>query len=169
MRKVTVKGGTEEVETLGLYIFARCFRVEIEGTNFETKLNSHDRFPHQTQMIPSFTSFPSQPQQPDSEVSASSHKHKPSKKEKKRKSARTRDNDEQEKRRRRHGHTHNERDRDRDLKGENHLEASPSSTTFFSDYKGNRAAAHGGGTDSIRVPKYNLVARTFLQNITKCN
>lgn len=119
-------------------------------------------------MIPSFTSFPSQPQQPDLEVSAPPSKPKPSKKVRKRSRERTQDGDEPEKRRH-HKHKGKKRDCHRDFKEDDHWEASSSSTTFFSDYKGNRAAAHGGDMDPIRVPKYHLVSRTFLQNIAKCN
>ena len=129
------------------------------------KLNSHDRFQRQLPMIPSFTSFPSQPQQPDSEAAAPSSKHKSSKKDRRRSKERTRDVDEPEK----HRHRHKQRDRDRNFREDDRLEASSSSTTFFSDYKGNRSKGHGGGTDSIRVPKYNLVARTFLRNLARCN
>lgn len=122
-------------------------------------------------MIPSFTSFPSQPQQQDLQVPAPSSEHEPSKKDRKRNKERTRDGDEPEKRRRKHKHKDKDkrRDRDRDFKEDDRWEASPSSTTFFSDHRGNRAAAHGGGADPIRVPKYNLVARTSPQNLTKCN
>ena len=119
-------------------------------------------------MIPSFTSFPSRPPL-DSEVSASPSKHKSSKKHRKRSKERARDDDESEKRRHRHKHKHKHRDGDYDFKKDEHREASSSSTMFFSDYKGNRATAHGGGTDSIRVPKYNLVARTSLPNLVKYN
>lgn len=120
-------------------------------------------------MIPSFTSFPSQPQQPDLEDPAPSSKHKPSKKDRKPSRERTRDGDEPEKRRHKHKRKEKQRDRDRDPKEGDRWEAPPSSTTFFSDYRGNRGAAHGSGTDSIRVPKYNLVARTFLQHLAMYN
>lgn len=116
-------------------------------------------------MIPSFKSFPTQPPQQDSEVSASSSKHKPSKKDRKRNKERTRDGEPEKPK---HKHKHKHRDRDHVSKEDNRGEASPSSA-FFSDYKGNRAAVHGGGTDSIRVPKYNLVARTSVQNLVKYN
>jgi hypothetical protein len=125
---------------------------------------------HIKQMIPSFKSFPpTQPPQPDSEVSAPSSKHKSSKKDRKRSRERTRNVDESEKPARKHKHKQERRDRDYDFKRDDHRQASSSSTTFFSDYRGNRTAAHGGGTDSIRIPKYNLVARRSFQNLVKYN
>lgn len=120
-------------------------------------------------MIPTFTSFPSQPPQGNSEVSASSSKHRSSKKGRKRSRERTREDDEPEKRRHRHKHKHKHRDPGYDFKEDERREASSSSTTFFSDHKGSRGVSHGSGIDSIRVPKYNLVARTSLQNLVKCN
>ena len=116
-------------------------------------------------MIPSFKSFPAQPPQQDSEVPASSSKHKSSKKDRKRSRERTR-NGEPEKHRHKHKHKH--RDHDSVAREDNRWEAS-SSSAFFSDHKGNRAAVHGGGADPIRVPKYNLVARTSAQNLIKYN
>lgn len=118
-------------------------------------------------MIPSFTSFPSQPPQQNAEVPASSSKQKSSKKDRRRSRERTRDDDGLEKRKHRRKHKH--RDRDYDFKDDERREASSSSATFFSDHKGDRAAVHGGGTDSIRVPKYNLVARMSLPYPTKYN
>lgn len=120
-------------------------------------------------MIPSFTSFPSQPPKPNPEVSASSSKHKSSKKDRKRSRERTRDDDAPEKRKHRHKRKHEHHDRGYDLKEDERQEASSSPTTFFSDPNGNRAKAHGGGTDSIRVPKYNLVARMSLPDPVKYN
>lgn len=120
-------------------------------------------------MIPSFKSFPAQPPQPDSETSAPPSKHKSSKKDRKRSRERTRDGGESEKHSRKHKHKHELGDRDYDPKGDDHREASSSSALFFSDYRGNRAAAHGGGTDSIRVPKYNLVARRSFQSLSEYN
>jgi hypothetical protein len=160
--EITVKGG-EEVETLALYIWL-C-RVEVRGANFKPN-EIHTVAQYVKQMIPSFTSFPSQPPQPTAEASASSSKQKSSRKGRGRSSERAHD-DEPGKRKHRHKHKH--RDRNYDLKEDERQEASSSSATFFSDYKGNRATSHGGGVDSIRVPKYNLVARTSHPNYLKCN
>jgi len=120
-------------------------------------------------MIPSFTSFPSQLPQANSEVSASSSKHKSSKKDRKRSRERARDDDSPEKPRHRHKHKHKNRDSNYDFKEDERQEASSSSVIFFSDRKGSRGVAHGGGMDSIRVPKYNLVARASLPGLVKCN
>jgi hypothetical protein len=144
-------------------------RGRVEGANFKPKLNSHDRFQLIKQMIPSFTSFPSRPLEQDLEASTPSSEQKSSKKDRKSNKKRTRNGDEPEKREDKHKHKDKERDRDRDLKEGDRREASSSSTTFFSDYKGNRSAAYGGGKDSIQVPKYNLVARRLLQNLSKYN
>jgi len=152
------KGGSRDPSSL----YIRTRRVEVLG-----QISSQNEIltiaQCVKQMIPSFTSFPSQSPQPVPEDSPSSSKHKSSKKDRKR----SRERDESEKRRRRHKHKH--RDRDYDLKEDERREASSSSTAFFSDCRGNRAAAHGGGTDSIRVPKYNLVARTSLPSPVKYN
>jgi len=163
---ITVKGN-EEVETLALYIFADA--GSRSGGQISSQNEIHTVTQYVKQMIPSFTSFPSQPPQPDSEVSASSTKRKPSKKDSRRSGERAREDDEPEKRGHRHKHKHKHRDRDYDPKDDERREASSSSAAFFSDYKGTRAVAHGGGTDSIRVPKYNLVARTSFPNLAKYN
>jgi len=139
------------------------------GGQISSQNEIHTIAPYVKQMIPTFTSFPSQPPQPNSEVSASSSKHKSAKKDRKRSRERTHDDDEPEKRRNRHKHRRKNRDRDYDFKEDERREASSSSTTFFSDHKGSRGVAHGSGTDSIRVPKYNLVARTSLQSLVKYN
>lgn len=117
-------------------------------------------------MIPSFTSFPSQPPQQEPEASPSSSKHKSSKKDRKRSRERTRGDDESGERGYRRKHRHRHRDRD-DPKEDEGRGTSFSSTTFFSDCSGNRA--HAGGTDLIRVPKYNLVARTSFPDPVKYN
>lgn len=150
------------------FIYKPSRWVEVRGSNFKPKLNSHGRFVDQA-MIPSFKSFPSQPPQQDSEVSAPSSKQEPSEKRRKRSKERVRDDDEQEKRRRKQKHKRKHRDRDYHFEEDERQEASSSSTTFFSDYKGSRSSAHGGGTDSIRVPKYNLVARTSFHSFVKYN
>ena len=158
--ETTVKG-REEVETPPLYIFALA-RSRPGQISSQNEILTVARYVKQ--MIPSFTSFPSQP---DPEVSPSPSEHKSSKKDRKRGREHSRVDDESEKRR--HRHKHKNRDRDYDLKEDERREASSSSSTFFSDYKGNRTAAHGGGTDSIRVPKYNLVARTSFPSLVKYN
>lgn len=160
------EGGNKEVETL-LFIFATVWSRS--GGQISSQNEIHTVAPYVKSMIPSFTSFPSQPPQPSSEVSPSSSKPKSSKKSRKRSRERTRDDDEPVKRGPRHKHKHKHRDRGYDLNEDERHEASSSSTTFFSDYKGNRAMAHGSGTDSIRVPRYNLVARTSLPNLVKYN
>ena len=114
-------------------------------------------------MIPSFKSFPSLRPSPDSEVSTSFPKRESSKKGRKPRKDRNDDN--------KHERKHKQKfNRDCDsAKEENRGEPSYSSTTFFSDYKGDRAAAYGGSIDPIRVPKYNLVACTSLPNTVKYN
>jgi hypothetical protein len=163
--EITVKGARKSRPLL--FIFAAA--GSRSGGQISSQNEIHTVTSYVKQMIPSFTSFPSQPLQPVSEVSASSSRHKSSRKDRKRSRERARDDDEPEKRRHRHKHKHKHRDHEYDLKEDERQEASSSSATFFSDYKGNRAATHGGGTDSIRVPKYNLVARTSLPNFVKYN
>lgn len=157
----------EEVETLALLYTRRC-RVEVRG-RIQAKMKFARSLGTSNRMIPSFTSFPSQPPQPVSEVSSSSPRHRSSEKVRNRSGERSRDDDKSERRRHRQKHKHKRRDRDYDFKEDERREASSSSTAFFSDHKGNRAAAHGGGTDSIRVPRYHLVARTSLPNVVKCD
>jgi len=165
--EISLKGSGNQVETLALLYIRGC-RVEVRG-QISCQNEIHTVAPYVKQMIPSFTSFPSQPPRQDSEVSASSSKKKSSRKDRERSRERTRDDGEPGERRDRHKHKRKHRDRGYDLKEDERREASSSSATFFSDYKGNRAATYGGGTDSIRVPKYSLVARTSLPDLSKYN
>ena len=156
------EGGQRKSRPL-VFMYSRSGRGQ--RGKFQVKIKFTRSLPYIRQMIPSFTSFPSQPQQPDSEVPAPPSKRKSSKKDTKHSRGRIRDADEQGKRR--HKHKDKQHDHDRDFKEDDRRQATFSSTTFFSDCRGNRGAVHGGGTDSIRVPKYNLVARTFLQNLAR--
>ena len=154
-------GGGRKVETLPLYILAAV--GSRSGGQISSQNEIHTVAQYVKQMIPSFTSFPSQPPQRESEASPSSSQHKPSKKDRRRSRERTRGDDESGGRGYRRKQKHRHRDRD-DPKED---ERQGTSTTFFSDYIGNRA--HGGGTDLIRVPKYNLVARTSHPDRDKYN
>jgi hypothetical protein len=161
--EIAVKG-TRKSRPL-LFIFAGA--GSRSGGQISSQNEIHTVTTYVKLMIPSFTSFPSQPPQPNSEVSASSPKRKSSKKDRKRSRERARDDDGPEKRKHRHKHKH--RDRDYDFKEDERREASSSAASFFSDPKGNRAMGHGGGADPIRVPKYNLVARRSLPNLSRYN